>query len=302
MRGYSEKECPKQCIIHVVGNSIFYIFMSNLIYIKNIMSAEIKDISLKIEINNRNPLELSELTKSLISLSNQYNSFVKKNGFTEEERQAKLFVKEIKSGSVILDLYEVASVGVIPFLEHTNTIIGFAGYLKDAVNYFLKGSGEKPNVTAQDCKDISQIVNPIAGDQGSQFNLSVNNNGEINNYVFLNSNDSNALQNILKKEVKELQEPQTGDVIHNAIMTFYQTRGNVKSKSGNKVIIDDGIKGKPINVVFESPKIKKQILKGDDNPYNFAYQVDVKLKTSDGKIIAYEVIKLHDKFPIDDES
>lgn len=266
------------------------------------MSAEIKDISLKIEINNRNPLELSELTKSLISLSNQYNSFVKKNGFTEEERQAKLFVKEIKSGSVILDLYEVASVGVIPFLEHTNTIIGFAGYLKDAVNYFLKGSGEKPNVTAQDCKDISQIVNPIAGDQGSQFNLSVNNNGEINNYVFLNSNDSNALQNILKKEVKELQEPQTGDVIHNAIMTFYQTRGNVKSKSGNKVIIDDGIKGKPINVVFESPKIKKQILKGDDNPYNFAYQVDVKLKTSDGKIIAYEVIKLHDKFPIDDES
>lgn len=278
--------------------------MSEDIYITNQMSAEIQEISLKIEINNNSPIELAELTKSLISLSNQYNSFVKKHGYTEEERQARLYVKEIKSGSVILDLYEIASIGLIPFIEHTNTIIGFAGYLKKAVNYFLKkedNDSDKPEISTQDCKDLSQIVNPIANDSGSQMNVSVVNNGNVQNYLFLDSNDSNALQNILKKEVKELQEPQTGDLIKGAIMTFYQTRSSVKSKTGNKVIIDDGVKGKPINVVFESPKIKKQILKGDDNPYNFAYQVDVKLKTSDGKIIAYEVVKLRDKFPLESD-
>ena len=43
------------------------------------------------------------------------------------------------------------------------------------------------------------------------------------------------------------------------------------------------------------------MIKGDYNPNNFAFQVDVKVKTADGKIVAYEVLKFHDKFPLDDD-
>ena len=45
------------------------------------MGAEIQDVVLNIEIKNNKPLELTELTKSLISLSNQYNKYAENNGF-----------------------------------------------------------------------------------------------------------------------------------------------------------------------------------------------------------------------------
>ena len=42
------------------------------------------------------------------------------------------------------------------------------------------------------------------------------------------------------------------------------------------------------------------MIKGDDNPNNFSFQVDIKVKTANGKISAYEILKFHDKFPLDD--
>lgn len=83
-----------------------------------------KDIRLIIEINNKQPLELLDLTKSLVALASQFNSYVSKNGDSKENREAKLYVKEIRSGSVILELIELATIGVIPFLENVNTVIG----------------------------------------------------------------------------------------------------------------------------------------------------------------------------------
>jgi hypothetical protein len=263
------------------------------------MTAEAKNISLRVEIKNKEPIELIELTKSLASLSNQYNSYSEINGYTEKERHSKLYVKEIKSGSVILDLVEYASVGILPFAENINTIVGFTEYFGKAVKYFVKGEGTKPDLSIQDCKDLSQVVNPIAKDNGSQLNMSVKIDGGFHQHIHLDSRDANAFQNLLKTEIKEKLEPKTGDLIENAIMVFYQTRNKIAGKSGNKVIIDDAVEGKPLNVIFSDKKLKKKILKGEDNPNNFAFQVDVKIKTSNGIIIAYEIINYHDKFPLD---
>ena len=264
------------------------------------MTAEIQNVVLNIEIKNKEPLELTELTKSLISLSNQYNRHSEVNGYSESERNAKLYVKKIETGSVLLDLIEFGSASVFPFIESTNTIVGFAQFLKDSVSYFLKSKGEKPDLTIQDCKELSQIVSPIAKDSSSQLNVNVTINGNIKNYLTLNSNESNALQNVLKQEIKEKQELKNGDIIENALMVFSQTKNKISGKGGNKVIIDDALPSKAINLIIPDKKMKKQIIKGDDNPNNFSFQVDVKVKTADGKISAYEVLKFHDKFPLDD--
>ena len=265
------------------------------------MHAEIQNVVLNIEIKNNEPLELTELTKTLISISNQYNNHSEKNGFSESERNAKLYVKKIETGSILLDLVEFGSVSVIPFMESTNTIIGFAQFLKSSIQYFLKSEGEKPELSIQDCKELSQIVSPIAKDKSSQLNINVTHNGDIINYVSINSNESTALQDILKLEIKEKQELKNGDIIENAFMVFSQTKNSISGKGGNKVIIDDALPNKAINVIIPDKKMKRQIIKGEDNPNNFSFQVDVKVKTADSRIVAYEVLKFHDKFPIDDD-
>jgi hypothetical protein len=264
------------------------------------MTAEIQDVVLNVEIKNKEPLELMELTKSLIALSNQYNNHSTVNGFSESERNAKLYVKKIETGSVLMDLVEYGSASVFPFVENTNTIVGFAKFLRSSVSFFLKGKGEKPDLTIQDCKDLSQIINPIAKENSSQLNLNVTNNGVVKNYISLGSSDCNALQNVLYKEIKEKQELKNGDTFENALMIFSQTKNKISGKGGNKVIIDDVIEGKAINLIIPDRKMKKQIIKGNDNPNNFSFQVDVKVKTVNGKISAYEVLKFHDKFPLED--
>ena len=264
------------------------------------MTAEIQDVVLNIEIKNNNPLELTELTKSLISLSNQYNRHSELNGYSESERKAKLYIKKIETGSVLLDLIEFGSANVIPFVESNNTIIGFAQFLKSSVSYFLNSKGEEPQLSTQDCKELSQIVQPVARDNGSQLNVNVTVNGNVNNYVSLDSTQSNALQNILKQEIKEKQELKNGDVFENALMVFSQTKNKISSKGGNKVVVDDILPNRAINVFIPDKKTKKQMIKGDDNPNNFSFQVDIKVKTANGKISAYEILKFHDKFPLDD--
>ena len=54
------------------------------------------DTSLIFKIENKKPLELIDLTKSLISVSNQFADYVSREGNSKEEREAKLYIKEIK--------------------------------------------------------------------------------------------------------------------------------------------------------------------------------------------------------------
>lgn len=264
------------------------------------MTAEVQDVILNVEIKNNQPLELTELTKSLIAISNQYNRHSESSGFSESERNAKLYVKKIETGSVLMDLVEFGSSSVIPFIEGTNTIVGFAEFLRLSIDYFLSSDGDKPELSIQDCKEISQIVSPVAKDGSSQLNLNVTVNGEVKNYISIDSTQANSLQNILKQEIKEKQELKNGDVIENALMIFSQTKNKISGKGGNKVIIDDAVEGRAINLIIPDKKMKKQIIKGEDNPNNFSFQVDVKIKTVEGKISAYEVLKFHDKFPLEE--
>ncbi|NOU19389.1 MAG: hypothetical protein HOO91_17675 [Bacteroidales bacterium] len=262
--------------------------------------SQIQDIRLVINLKNNNPIELLDLTKSLVSLATQFNSYVTKNADTKENKEAKLYVKEIKSGSVIVELVELATIGMIPFIENTNTIIEFAKHFKSAINYFLKNEGEKPELTTTDFKEIATIINPIAKDVGSQFNLSTTINGNVELHLHLNSTETNALQNIFKKEIEKSKLPeQLDDVKTSVLMTWFQARNDMKSKIGNKGVIEE-LDKKPLNITFENEEIKESMLHGDINPFNTAYIVDIKVQTIQDCPAAYKIVKLHEYFDINE--
>ena len=182
-----------------------------------------KDIRLIIEIKNKQPLELLDLTKSFVSLANQFNNYVSIEGESKEDREAKLYVKEIRSGSVIMELVEYASIGAIPFIENVNTIVGFGGYLKDAYN-FLLGKSEKKTVEylQSDLKDLSQIINPVANDNAAQINISTTINGTVELHINLDSTQANAAQNIIQKLTKDAKIIAVNEANNTKVLlTFY---------------------------------------------------------------------------------
>lgn len=262
--------------------------------------SEQKDIRLVIEINNKQPLELLDLTKSFVSLASQFNTYASKYGDSKEDREAKLYVKEIRSGSVIFELVEMATIGVIPFLENVNTIVGFAEFVKKSYNYLLGKEKEKPvDFTSNDLKDLSQIVNPVAADNGSQLNISTTINGVVHFHFNIGSMEANAAQNIIDKEVKKLKSPELlDDIKTKVLLTWFQARNDMKSNVGNKGIIED-LSPKPMNIVIDDDAIKDEMLH-KENPFTTVFVVDVKLQHVGGKTVAYKVVKLHGTFDIED--
>lgn len=251
-----------------------------------------EETRLIITISNKQPIELLDLTKSFVSIANQFTSYIGKDGQVEN-REAKLYVQEIKTGSVILALIEFARQGAIPFMENVNTIVGFTSYLKSTYEFFLGKQKTPPtNFTYNDYKDLSQILNPVAKDNASQINVT---NTVNNNYNFtLNSTEANAVQNIIERTTKELKEPDISKDEHTKVLlTLYQSRTDIKAKTGNKGIIED-INSKAMPIIFDTENINEQMLHQDFNPNEKIFVVDVRLQHVGGKLAAYKITNLHE--------
>lgn len=80
---------------------------------------DLSDIDLKnkleIKFNNIQPIELSDLSLSLLSISNQYQNFIENETTESYKANSELFIKEVRTGSIIIEL--VAQVmPVVPLL------------------------------------------------------------------------------------------------------------------------------------------------------------------------------------------
>jgi hypothetical protein len=266
---------------------------------ENIQVRDREETRLIIKIDNHNPIELTDLTKSLYSLASHFADYVEKDGRYKEEKQARLFVKEIKSGSVIVELVELSTVALIPFVENFNTVLDFAGHLKNSFTSILNGNSKNENLDQSDFKELSAIVNPIAKDKASQINFSTTINGNVVFNFNLNSTESNAIQNIPKNEIEKLKEPTISDDIkEKVVLVWFQARGNLNATKGNKGVIEE-LSKKELNVIFEDDKVKETVLHSEINPFTTAFVVDVKIINIEEKPAFYKVVKLHEYYDLE---
>ena len=255
-----------------------------------------QDIRLQVCIENTSPIELLDLTSSLVSLNNQYASYVKRNTVDNVSSNAKLYIKEIRNGSTILELVELAVITMLPFAENVNTIVGFAGYCKVVFDYLTGKSGSKPELSISDYRDFSNIVNPVVADRGAVMKIGTVVNGDLNVTFAADNISSNALQNYSKREIEAMRKTEMAGVHMDVLMTWDQASGNIKNNTKNKGVIDAIYPNLALKILFDDERVKREILYGDDNPLVTVYRVDVKVETSQGRPVAYRVIKLHETF------
>jgi len=169
----------------------------------NIKRSDMGEIFLQFEIKNDKPVDLNVLANSLNALSSQYDIFLKKSKDVCKKHERKLLIKNVRSGSIIIDLFGYAT----PLFDEMNTICEFGSYLKCTFDYFL-GKDAKPthDYTKKDCQDIRDIVDITARDgNNAVINLNVcgDNNITILNVGSLSHTDANALQTTTKRYEEE---------------------------------------------------------------------------------------------------
>jgi hypothetical protein len=269
-----------------------------------------QDTKLVITIKNNQPIELADLTKSLSSLASQFSSFVAKNGIHKEERESKLYVKEIKQGSIIIELIE-PYLAILPAIADFNSIFEFAQYLKRGFEYLLNRNNSKdkqaraaPDLEIeQNIKELSSIVTPIVKDGNSTIHIDTLVCGNVINNFYFNSNESQCIQQNATNLLKSLKETEIEKDIHPKVVLVLSQARSDSNKKGNKGKIES-LSDKELNILIEKDDIKAIMLDRQTNPFKMAFVVDVRIENINNKPAIYRVINLHedDCFEIDDNN
>lgn len=268
------------------------------------MHTELKpsETALLIKITHSKPIEVKDFVATMSAVGSLFDDFCRTNGDSSESRRAKLYVEKIEHGSIEIFLTEAVTALALPFLENMNIIMEFAGHLKDVLQYYAKGKGEKPSVSIKQFDNLRDVFAITAGDVHGNLDIGAVRIGTtapaFKNCTF-NFNESNTAQNQITRDKKENETQEDTERVHERqLMTIFQMRGYTRKDTGNKAKID-ALFPRPLPLLFDSDELKRSILGHEENPTQQAYQVDVVLQTINGKPAAYKVVALHDIFPLD---
>jgi len=251
------------------------------------------------ELKNSRPIELADLTKSLTAVANQYRRYVIRESL-HDESEAKLYVKEVRDGSTIVELFSYVQVhqGAITSAITTSTaIIGFGAYLKKT--YAEIRDGKKPaDLTVKDLNDLRAVLEPTAKDPNGQVVIHADHGHTVQVSIDLKSSDANVVQNQATRIIDEMQE--ADQLKFNKRAFYWDVASKGEPRASDKGVIES-IENKPVHVVFDDVSIKDAMVGGKAHPFNTTYVVDVELMTVRGKTKAYKITKLHEVIEDDDD-
>ena len=244
---------------------------------------------LTFDLKNRLPVELGDYTLAMLSLAKEFTCFFEAKG--QHEAGVKLYIKQIRDGSIVTDLIANAP-GLLPIFDNGKTILEFALFLKTAYEWLLGKTQDKPTINKTSLENLSQIVEPVCKDNGSQLNISTT----INNYgpviLSMNSEQTNAVQNRIRRELDALKEPVSGEH-KRVVMYLYQARNDASSNAGDRAIIES-ISKSSVKTEFADDDMKFRVLHPmGGNPFEYAYVVDVDVETVHDKPVLYKVKIIH---------
>lgn len=258
---------------------------------------EMDDQVLRIELKTTKPVELVDLAASFMAFAESFRDHANTRSGEPIPDNVRLYIKEIRSGSIIADLSALAEQASF-ILKHAEMFAAFLGNMNEIANYFLGTpkleEAKKPS--PKEAKQLAQILEPVAKDAGSQLNINVAEGGVVNIHqsFHISSRDANAVQNSVARYLgPPLPIDQT---LHEQLMVLEQVKNNSASKSGDRGIIE-AISHKAVKLHFSSEEIKKSILTQHENPLQGVFMVTVNVRYVSGEPVIYKILEVIDFIP-----
>lgn len=189
---------------------------------------------LHIKLENTTPIDLIDFTNSCSALAAIFQQHCKE--YEGEAAYSKLLIKEVRSGSIEIDPLPMAEAAVLGMLnnpakcmELINSMGSFIKFIGIIIKW-LSNKGTPPASTPDinTLRNIEKIVNPIAKEPGSIYNINVINvNGNITAPITITNDSANIIQNTSRGLSKQLSEPKKSKVYKNCPLRWFQSRIHV---------------------------------------------------------------------------
>ena len=245
--------------------------------------------TLVVTLEHKRPIELVDFTASLTAFGQAYEDFVVGEGYDHQVGNVRLYIRELRSGSIIAELQALAEQTSF-VLKHLDVYAGFVANLNELTNWFLTKGPERTAPSKKTATRLSQIIEPVAKDGSAQLFVDVG-GVEISNHFHVNSEQANAVQNQIRRFVGD--SPPSSSIYQDQVMYLAQLRGDASSKAGDRGVIER-FSDKPVKLLFASEDVKRKILDLPDNPFGQVFVVDCEAHFAEGKPALYKIYNVTD--------
>lgn len=259
-------------------------------------------------LDTKEPIELGAFVGAFTSLGNEYERYMRQN-HPDLTGQAEMYVREVREGSIVADMLPWF-VFAVPFIDGMDKIMIVEQFVRVWGGRFraLLG-GHGPLVGSRsELKDWADAVRAIAADSDATGKIEAatfeDGKRQIRAAFKFDTKEARDALRAVESRQKELEKADHADYTR-VLMVF--TRSDigivaVGKPSGERVRIEE-ISDRPLALAYGSElaeqRIKHEIIEADENVYKKGFIVDVNVKSSGGKPVAYSVTHVHQVLDLD---
>lgn len=252
------------------------------------------------------PVEISDFVSAFAGLGGQFERHIRAE-HPDLEGEVKVYVKEVRKGSIEAELIPLAYNTIITAMDHHQIATKFVKSLANKVGLVSAKGGRLPNGTKSELTEIVDTIAAVANDPDGKATVSAvhyKKTGKTTEFSMeLLTRDAKVALESIDGQFKEIEKVTDFDHL-NKLLTFYQSNRKATDKSGEKGVIED-ISAKPLAVVYASDlakeRIKSEMLAGDRNIYKLGFFVDVNVQTKNGRPVAYRIKAVNEVIDLPDE-
>ena len=249
---------------------------------------------LQFVLENRRPVDVTDLGLSLQALGTEYEEFVVQHGYEILPINARLYISRVETGSIVVTLQTLLDQASF-LLDYIDVFGGFVTNLNDIIEFLLKQdkATKPPTISTGSVERIAAIIEPIAKDSGSNLIINiVGNTAPVTvNPVIISSEKANAIQNGARRFLSATLP--THGSFEKELLYLDQMKGDPNAKTGDRGIIEKFSK-KPVKLQFMNPAVKAAIVDQTENPFKMAYVVDGEISTVNGIPGLYKIHNVHE--------
>lgn len=261
-------------------------------------------------INNFQPIELNAFVRAFTSIAKEYQETV--NASNDFEGEAEIFVKEVRSGSIVADLLPVVASTLPIIATHAEQVwlaIEFVEKWKDRITKLASGIVPE-NFSRSDLRTFAGAVEAIARDPQASSNLEVatfeDGKRQVKAAFKFRSTEAKAVEKTIEGEYRRLEAER--DDNHSRVLMIF-TRSDVgdapkDKRSGERVIIPQ-ISEKDLPIMYASDlaeqRVKHEIREADDNIFKKGFSVDVSVLYRNARPMVYRILNVHEVVDLPDE-
>ncbi|MGH6735114.1 MAG: hypothetical protein ACRECX_03410 [Methyloceanibacter sp.] len=263
-----------------------------------------------LRLSTEEPIEIGAFVGAFAALGDEYDRYIKTTN-PDLVGVADMYVREVRPGSIEADLIPWLST-FAPFISEMDKALIVENFIRAWGGRFqaLLGKGQtEPPATRSELKDWADAVEAVANDPNGSATLEAATFEDGKKKVraafkFTTPEARHARRAI---EARQINLERTERADHQRVLMRF-TRSdigdvNVGKRSGERVVIEE-ISTKPLALIYASElaeqRIKHEIRDADENVYKKGFVVDVNVRSSGGKPVAYAITNVHQVIDLPD--